>query len=315
MKRRKSLKYILPVLLAVCILAAGCNKPKETVTDNYQVSEEDLAYALPKIGEAAITKAEIKAGSKGTISVATVGSPNTEILQKAAEILEEKGYILNIQVCEDYVTPNEMLSEGKVDCNYYQHAAFLDRYNVEKQTNLLELAKIHYEPMAIFSGQTKALEETGKGAKIAVGDNPTAMAQALWLLHEEGLLTLMSDADMTAMVDDIAQNPLQLEFVSMKEEEILKNLEQVDLAICHRGYALKEGIKAESILLAEEEKESMAAQMLAQAVVVSDMSNSNAKILVDVLMSAKIQEYMDTKYQGSIYRMDGMLTDMQEEEE
>ncbi len=300
-------------------MSTGCSKVQETTTSNYQVSEEDLSYALPKVGEAAIIKAEVQAGAKGTISVATVGSPNTEILQEAAKILGEKGYLLNIEVCEDYLTPNQLVTEGQVDCNYYQHALFLERYNIEKGTSLLEMAKIHYEPLAIFSQKVKGTDEIEKGAKVAIPENPTALAQALWLLHDEGLLTLMSDADMTAVEEDIAENPLQLELVPMKEEEILKKLDEVDIALCHTGYTLKEGMEAEEIMLAVEDKESRAAQNLAQSIIVSQYPNENAQMLIETLMSEQMQKFIETQYQGSIYMMDEELSDdevtVSEEEE
>lgn len=311
MKIKGKMKYIMSVILFAGIMLVGCSKAQETTTEHYEVSEEELSYALPKVGEAAIIKAEVQAGAKGTISVATVGSPNTEILQEAGRILGEKGYLLNIEVCEDYLTPNQLVTEGTVDCNYYQHAAFLERYNIEKGTKLLEMAKIHYEPMAVFSRKVKSLSEVEKGAKVAVPENPTGLAQALWLLHDEGLLTLMSDADLNAVKDDITENPLQLELVSMKEEEILKKMEEVDLALCHTGYTLKEGMEVEEVMLVAESKESRAAQSLAQSIIVSQYPNENASILIETLMSEQIQKFIETQYQGSIYMMDGQLSDIE----
>ena len=311
MKKYRRIRSMIFILIAAGMVLAGCNKEQKTSVSTYVATEEDLRYALPKIGEAEIIKAEVKAGSRGTILVATVGSPNTEILQEAARILEEKGYLLKIEVCEDYLMPNQLVTEGKADCNFYQHEAFLKRYNIEKQTNLLEMAKIHYEPMAIFSEKVEDLETMGKGAKVAVPDNPTALAKALWLLQAEGLLSLMSDADMNTVIGDIANNPLELEIVTMKEEEILKDLSGVDLALCHKGYALKEGIVPESIMLAEEKKDSMMAQELSHSVVASEYPNENASILTEVLVSEEMQKFVETKYQGSIYMMDGMLSDVE----
>lgn len=310
MNRRKW-NYILMFLAAIGSILIGCNNTTETTISAYQPSEEELSYALPKVGEAAIIKAKVQAGAKGNISVATVGSPNTEILQEAGRILGEKGYLLNVEVCEDYLTPNQLVTEGKVDCNYYQHALFLERYNIEKGTSLLEMAKIHYEPMAIFSQKVKSLSEIEKGAKVAVSENPTALAQALWLLHDEGLLTLMSDADLNAVKDDIAENPLELEFVLMKEEEILKHLEEVDLALCHTGYTLREGMEVDSLMLVMETKDSKAAQSLSQSVVVSEYPNENAKILIETLMSEEIQKFIEKQYQGSLYMMGGELPDIE----
>ena len=310
MNRRKW-NYILMFLAAIGSILIGCNNTTETTISAYQPSEEELSYALPKVGEAAIIKAKVQAGAKGNISVATVGSPNTEILQEAGRILGEKGYLLNVEVCEDYLTPNQLVTEGKVDCNYYQHALFLERYNIEKGTSLLEMAKIHYEPMAIFSQKVKSLSEIEKGAKVAVSENPTALAQALWLLHDEGLLTLMSDADLNAVKEDIAENPLELEFVLMKEEEILKHLEEVDLALCHTGYTLREGMEVDSLMLVMETKDSKAAQSLSQSVVVSEYPNENAKILIETLMSEEIQKFIEKQYQGSLYMMGGELPDIE----
>ena len=312
MKKYRKIKNMLLLLMVAGMMLSGCSKEQSASASTYVVTEEELSRALPKVGEAEIIKAKVKAGSKGTISVATVGSPNTEILKEAAKILEEKGYVLNIEVCEDYLMPNQLVLEGKADCNYYQHAAFMKRYNIDKQTNLLEMAKIHYEPMAIFSEKVEDLETLGKGAKVAIPENPTALAQALWLLQAEGLVSLMSDADMNAVIGDIANNPLGLEIVIMKEEEILKKLSTVDLGLCHKGYALQEGIAAESIMLAEESKDSMMAGELAQSVVVGEYPNEKASVLTKVLMSKEMQKFVEKNYQGSLFMMDGMVSDIEE---
>lgn len=298
--------------MIVGVMMTGCSNTQETAGEVYAISQEDLGYALPKVGEAEIIRAEVKAGSKGSISVATTGSPNTEILLEAGRILEEQGYFLNIEVCEDYLIPNQLVVDGKVDCNYYQHEAFLERYNIEKQAGLIEMAKIHYEPLAIFSQKLEQLDKIGKGAKAAVPENPTALAQALWLLQAEGLLTLMSDADMNTVLDDIAENPYELELVTMKEDEIMGHLEDVDLAICHTGFALKEAVDAEHIMLAKEAKDSMMAEKLSQSIVVKEYPNENAEILINVLMSDKMQKFIKKAYQGSIETMSGKIPDIEE---
>ena len=308
MKKYRNIKGVILLFVVAGLMLSGCSKEQSTSASTYVTAEEELSRALPKVGEAEIIKAKVKAGTKGTISVATVGSPNTEILREAAKILEGKGYLLEVEVCEDYLMPNQLVLEGKADCNYYQHAAFMKRYNIDKQTNLLEMAKIHYEPMAIFSEKVKDLETLGTGAKVAIPENPTALAEALWLLQAEGLISLMSDADMNAVIGDIANNPLGLEIVTMKEEEVLKNLNDVDLALCRKGYALQEGIAAESIMLAEEAKDSMMAKELAQSVVVGEYPNEKASVLIEVLMSKEMQKFMETNYQGSFSMMAGMVS-------
>ena len=310
MKKNRKLTYIM-LLLVTAILMMGCNGTNPEVKTTYKATEEELSYALPKLGEAAILHMKVQAGAKGTIKVATVGSPNTEILQEAGRLLETKGYLLQIEVCDDYLKPNQLVEEGKVDCNFYQHQAFLERYNIEKGTNLIEMARIYYEPLAIYSEKIKSLAEVPQGAEVAVPKNPTALAQALLLLQEEGMLTLTSDADLTAVLDDIAENPKKLEIVLMEEEEILNSLRDVELAVCHTGYSLKFAMGAEEVLISTEMMDSAAAQKLSQIIVVSEYPNENAEILTEVLMSKEMQEFIEKTYQETIYRMNGKLDEIE----
>lgn len=310
MRRKVKIFHRVLPLIGVFLCLSGCNgtgKEEKVPVTEYKVSEEELSYAMPKAGEAAVSwksKTEPETKSKGKISVATVGSPNIEILQQAGKLLAQKGYQLEIELCEDYLEPNRLVAQGSVDCNYYQHASFLERYNIEYGTELQEMAKIHYEPLAIYGNKIENLQQVEKGMKVALPENATALAQSLMLLQEEGLLTLMSDADMTAVMEDILENPLELEFVLMPEEEIVQKMSEVDLGIYHMGHMLKEGRQTKEGLLAMEQKESMAAKNLAQGIVVYEYPNEKASLLIDILMGEEMQQYMESRYHGSLYLME-----------
>ena len=274
-------------------LLCGCNilqeKQENKPTARMKVSrEEEIAYALPKIGEAIIgsgqkeiliavsnTQSVQELPIKGSITVATVGSPNTEILQKAAVLMREQGYELIIEECTDYDTPNNMVLEGTADCNFFQHSAYLERYNRNYQTSLVEVGKVYYEPMIMYAGTAKSIEEIKEGAKIGVPSNVTGYAQALFLLKQEGLITLMSDADLRAEEGDIASNPLKLELVKMEEGEIKAALTELDAGIFHKGYAVQQGENPNQGVLAEEEKTTMTAKELSQILVIADGLSSN----------------------------------------
>lgn len=324
---RKNLSYRLALMMLGALLMTGCAGAKETELATVTETEETtvtMADVLPQAGEAAENKTESgattetadaeakddnaatsskknnKKATKGTITVATVGSPNTEILQQAAVLMEEKGYQLKIEVCEDYLTPNQMVMEGKADCNYYQHEAFMERYNIEHETTLTEVAKIHYEPLVIYSEKLESLEQVTKGMKVAISNNPTAIARALWFLQDEKLVTLMSDADMNTVKDDIEENPYNLEFVFVEENELVGKLQEVDFVICDKDILMQEAIDDRELLLAVENQNGMMAQKLAQSVVTADASNAKANALAEVLVSEEMKEFVDTKYQGCI---------------
>lgn len=291
---------------------ASTEKTAEVTEEAESAETEEAEVAeIAKVEETTETsKKNNKKATKGTIKVATVGSPNEEILQKAAGLLEEKGYQLTIEVCDEYLTPNQMLVEGQVDCNYYQHKAFLDRYNIEHQTTLAEVAKIHYEPLVIYSEKLESLDQVEKGMKVAISNNPTATARALWLLQDVELLTLMSDADMNTVKDDIAENPYNLEFVFVEESELVGKLQDIDLVICDKDLLMQEAMDDRDLFLAQEKEETMMVQNLSQVIAAVEAENANAKILAEVLLSEEMKQFVTTKYQGCICIM---TSDVKEE--
>ena len=302
-KMKRKLIYRLSALFLGALCLSGCADTKEVVVKE-ETSQVEMTEALPRAGEAAgAVQEKKKKATKGTIQVATIGSPNTEILQQAAVLLEEKGYQLKIEVCEDYLTPNQMVADRKVDCNYYQHEAFLERYNIEYQTELFEVAKIHDEPLAIYSQSIESLEQVENGMQVAISNNPTAIARALWLLQDAELVKLVSDADMNTVKDDVVENPYKLEFVFVEENELAGKLQEADMVICGKDILMQNAIDGEEFFLAGENKDSMMVQQLAHILVAADAENEKAGILAETLLSEEMKQYVDTKYQGSVVIM------------
>ena len=76
--------------------------------------------------------------TKGTITVAASATPHAEILAAAKPILAEQGWDLEVTEFDDYVLPNEVVESGEMDANYFQHVPYLDSFNEEKGTHLVE---------------------------------------------------------------------------------------------------------------------------------------------------------------------------------
>lgn len=53
-------------------------------------------------------------------------------------------------VFDDYVQPNEVVESGEFDANYFQHVPYLESFNEEKGTHLVDAGDIHYEPFGIY---------------------------------------------------------------------------------------------------------------------------------------------------------------------
>ncbi len=238
-----------------------------------------------------------------TIKVAAVPTPHAEILNDVvAPLLAEQGYELEVVEFTDYVQPNVATVDGEVDANYFQHVPYLDNYNEENGTNLVSVTAVHYEPMGIYPGKISSIDELEEGSIIAVPNDATNEARALLLLEQEGLITLADDAGITATVNDIVDNPLNLEFKELEAAVVPTVLADVDLACINANYAIEAGYTVNADALAVEDAEGDAAQTYANVLVVNEGDEDSEAIqaLAAALNSDEVREYIEANYDGSV---------------
>ncbi len=96
------------------------------------------------------------AGTK--ITIAASPTPHAEILKIAQDILAKKDITLKIIEFTDYVQPNNVVENGEVDANYFQHVPYLDDFNDQNGTHIVSAAAIHVEPMGLYGGKQKSLD-------------------------------------------------------------------------------------------------------------------------------------------------------------
>lgn len=96
------------------------------------------------------------------ITVAASPTPHAEILKVAKKILEKKGVNLEIKEFTDYVQPNNVVESGDIDANYFQHLPYLEDFNKENKTHIVNVASIHNEPMGIYAGNENSLDAIKK---------------------------------------------------------------------------------------------------------------------------------------------------------
>ena len=228
-------------------------------------------------------------------------TPHSEILEQAKPILAEKGITLEIVQIEDSITPNTGVIEGSLDANYFQHVPYLDQFNKENGTDLVSIGAVHYEPFGIYAGRVKDLKDLPDGALVAVPNNVTNEARALLLLQQEGILTLKDDAGINATVEDIIDNPKNIQFQEIAPEQLVASLPDVDIAVINGNYAIEGGLHV-SQALAVEANDGLAAQTYGNIVATSaDKKDDEAlKILVEVLQSEEISNYIKNTYDGAV---------------
>lgn len=236
------------------------------------------------------------------IKVAATAVPHAEILEAAKPILEEKGYALEVTVFNDYVQPNKVVEAGDFDANFFQHIPYLDSFNAEQGTHLVNAGGIHYEPLGVYPGKESDLSNISDHATIAVPNDTTNEARALLLLQDCGLITLDKNAGMTATVNQIIENPHNIKFVELEAAQIPRTLPEVSFGVLNGNYAMEAGLNAQTDALAYETSDSDAAQTYVNVIAVKEGNEDNLKVkaLVDVLKSEQIQRFINETYQGAV---------------
>ena len=273
-----------------------------TLADTYGLDyEESLVVegGVPAGAEVA-DPAEQTAG--GTIKIAASVTPHAEILAEAAKLLSEQGWTLEVTEFEDYVQPNLVVESGEFDANYFQHVPYLDDFNQENGTHLVNAGGIHYEPFGVYPGQRASLDDLEDGDTIAVPNDTTNEARALLLLQDNGVIKLKDGAGLTATVLDIEDNPKNIQIQELEAAQVARVKDEVAFVVLNGNYALEAGFSVAKDAVAYETSDSEAAKTYVNIIAVKEGNEHSEGItaLVNVLKSDEIKKFITDKYDGAV---------------
>ncbi len=155
------------------------------------------------------SKGKENTDTKGEGKVITIGvspEPHKAIVENAIKpLLEAEGYKVDVVEFVDYVLPNTALAEGEIDANYFQHIPYLETTVKEKSYDLSYIARVHIEPMGLYSEKIDDISAIKEGGEIAIPNDPSNGARALKLLAKNGIIEIPEGDLVTAK--DITANP------------------------------------------------------------------------------------------------------------
>ena len=262
-----------------------------------------MKRVLASIAAATLTLAlAVPAAAEGTIKIAASPTPHAEILEAAKSILADEGWDLEVTEFEDYVQPNLVVESGDFDANYFQHVPYLESFNEEKGTHLVDAGDIHYEPFGIYPGTKKSLDELEDGDTIAVPNDTTNEARALLLLQDNGVLTLKEGAGLTATVNDIESTTKDIKIQELEAAQVPRVLGEVAFAVINGNYAVEAGLSVADDAIAYEASDSEAAKTYVNIIAVKEGNEDNEGIvaLVDALKSDEIKDFINETYNGAV---------------
>ena len=285
-------KVLATVLATVLVVGAFAGCGSEDATNNAAADTQAAADA---------NNDEETVIEKGTIKIAASPTPHAEILNKAKDILVKEGWTLEITEFEDYVQPNLVVESGEFDANYFQHVPYLDSFNEENNTHLVNAGGIHYEPFGIYPGTKSDLADVADGDDIAVPNDTTNEARALLLLQDNGIIKLKDGAGLKATVNDIEENPYNVNIVELEAAQVARATDAA-YVVLNGNYALEAGFSVAKDAIAYEKSDSEAAKTYVNIIAVAEghENDEGIKALVEVLKSDEIKQYIVDTYDGAV---------------
>lgn len=241
-------------------------------------------------------------GDGQKIVIGSQGS-DVQIWKHIAESQAAKDANLNIEVKEinGGVPMNNATKEGEVDVNAFQSWAYLVSYIQESNADLVAVATTYLEPMGIYSGKVKSIEDVPDGALVALADNPANTARGLSLLQAAGLIKLKDDFNSgTGTVNDIVDNPKNLDFKLIDDTTGPRVIQDVDLVLIGNTIALEGGLNVLKDSLFHEEISQDTKNSINVLVTTSDKQNDPGILkLGELYHNEDTQKYIEEEFGGT----------------
>ncbi|MDX3926049.1 MAG: MetQ/NlpA family ABC transporter substrate-binding protein [Shinella sp.] len=183
-----------------------------------------IAVALSMMATAAFAE---------TLTIGVTPGSLADSIEVAATEARKQGVDVKAIEFTDWATPNVALNAGDLDINYFQHQAFLDNAVSETGFKLKSVAVGLLPNLGLYSSKYDSFEALPQGARVGVANDPVNQGRGLQLIERAGLIRLADGVGARGTLDDIVENGRDLQFVEIEGPQLVRALEDVDLA---QGY-------------------------------------------------------------------------------
>ena len=233
----------------------------------------------------------VTAQENNVLKVASHLPPMTDIVEIAAEVIEEP-YSIELVEVSDNIQYNEALLNDEVYANFAQHAPFAEIFNQERDGDLVAIQPIYNAIIGFYSPVYDSIDELEDGAEVAIPSDITNEARALMILASYDLIELDEEADLFPTVDDITENPHNLEFLHIDLLNLTGAYEDgVELVFNYPTYITSIGLTpADAILLEDDEEFTFALQVVIRE---GNLDTDATKALQAAFASPEVYEFLE----------------------
>ncbi|MDT0234806.1 MetQ/NlpA family ABC transporter substrate-binding protein [Curtobacterium sp. BRB10] len=243
--------------------------------------------------------------------------PQGEILDFVQELADEtgSGLKLDITASQQGLDSNELLANGDIDATLTQHVPYFTSWEAEHEdvTNLVNPVTVLLNVFGLYSDKYEKASDIPDGSKILVPNEQTNLPRALFILQDQGLITLdhpESDGSAEAVSldeSDITDNPKNLQFVPTDTVLRAQSLPDVAASFINGDIALSNGIDPEKALALEKADDNPYANVLTTRTDIEE--DPRVQLLADYLTGKDVAEYIDSEYGGFVLPSQKRLED------
>jgi D-methionine transport system substrate-binding protein len=257
-----------------------------------------LATLLSACGSGNSDKSSAASGDQTKIKVGVTAGPHEQIMNKVKEIAKTQGLDIEVVVFNDYVLPNQALDKGNIDANSFQTIPYLEKFNEDHKTHIVEIGKTVTFPMGIYSTKYKKIEDIPEGGTVGIQNDPTNRARALLLYQAAGLIKLKDGVGNKATPQDIIENPKKLVFKELEAALLARTLQSLDAASINTNFAMEAGYNPKKDAIFAEGADSPYVNII--AVNEKDKDNPVFQKLVQIYRSDEVKKFIEEEFDGAV---------------
>lgn len=243
--------------------------------------------------------ADTKKKEDKIIKVASHIPSTVEVVELAGKEIEH-GYKVELVQVNDNIQYNELLNAKEIDANFAQHEPFMQKFNEEKDGNLVVVQKIYNAKVGFYSKEFKDIKDLPEGTKIALPSDVSNEGRALAILNEAGLIKLKEGVGFNGTIKDIIENPKKFDWVSVDLLNLAEAYNEKDIAMVYNypTYIAKVGLTPkDAILLEKKVDDRFAISLVARE---DNKDSDKIKALKKAMTSDKVKELLETKYSETL---------------
>ena len=232
--------------------------------------------------------------------IVTESAPYQEPTKIAEKLLKEEGYDLEATYVTDIVQPNQVVSNGEYDANFFQHGAYLEQFKKDQNVDVDPMFYVYSSPGGVYSQKVDDIKDLKDGAEIAIPVDPANNGRALKLLASAGVLKIDDSKPVIHLSQkDITENPKHLKFVEVDQQSLAQTLPDVDAGFMFSRLGAEIGLTPDDALLFEKEEDALPYISLVAAKP-GFLDTEKGKALQEAYQSDEVKEWFADYLDGAL---------------